>query len=403
MNDWGVGGEQWQHLVSTWEHAVESQMLSDVPVGVFLSGGTDSSAIVATLRRLGHSPKTFSVSFAEQDFDESRYSECVARQFGTEHQAIAVSPNDVLGQFEKMLDAYDQPSIDGINIYTIAQAVHHAGIKVAISGLGGDEGFAGYPSFRRIARLDQWFRRLPRGLAGIGAAALALTKPRGKLARLTGLLRNARSRLDVYCILRLLFSATVRSELLAEGIPCGRGLDVDLMRELSRQADAMDVVNAVSMLEMRLYMQNMLLRDTDQMAMAHGLEVRVPLLDHKLVEEVARIPGALKLPRAGQPNKWLLVRLAGESLPHGVVYRRKMGFVFPWETWLRRELRSHVEEVLMDRTAMERTGLRATAVASFWRRYLSGERGLRSSEVLALVQLARWATTNQLTAPYQSN
>jgi asparagine synthase (glutamine-hydrolysing) len=374
-------------------------MLSDVPVGVFLSGGTDSSAIIATLNRLGHVPKTFSIIFSERGFDESRHSGCIAGRYGTEHQAITVAPGQVLGQFDAMLAAYDQPSIDGINTYVISQAVRQAGIKVAISGLGGDEVFAGYPTFRRLPLLAKWLKIIPPGLARFAAQALCCRNSRGRAARLGGLMRSAKSRLDVYVALRGLFTSPARGDLLAAGALDGPGMEAELMAELSEKSAATDAINAVSLLELCLYMHNMLLRDTDQMSMAHGLEVRVPLLDHLLVEALAGIPGAAKLPSAGQPNKWLLVELAANSLPQQVVKRRKMGFVFPWDAWLRRELRGRVEQILTDRASVEQTGMRAPAVAALWQGYLRGDRAVRPSEILALVHLVSWADRNQMGPP----
>ncbi len=397
-----TSGADWEQLKATWQSAVGSQMLSDVPVGVFLSGGIDSSAIVATLARQGHSPKTFSVVFTEHGFDESQHSERIARQYGTEHHAITVTPDQVLSGLDRTIAAYDQPSIDGINTYVISRAVRQSGIKVAISGLGGDEVFAGYPTFRRLPKLEKWARFLPKRLAALTAAVVSRGLESGRGARLGAILRGDASRLNIYRILRQLFAATSRGRLLPDGLSGSPDIAPELIAELSCQAQSVDAVNAVSLLELSLYMQNMLLRDTDQMSMAHGLEARVPLLDHRLVAALAGIPGPLKLSSAAHSNKWLLLELAGVSLPPEVVRRPKMGFVFPWDAWLRRELRGRTENVLMDAASVQRAGMGRDAVAKLWRQYLEKEAGWRSSDVLALVHLVEWVAANQLGPPVPS-
>jgi asparagine synthase (glutamine-hydrolysing) len=152
-------------------------------------------------------------------------------------------------------------------------------------------------------------------------------------------------------------------------------------------------------LDLSLYLQNTLLRDADQMSMAHALEVRVPFLDHVLLEELARFHGSMKLSRRGQPNKWLLVALAGDKLPPSAVRRAKMGFVFPWERWLRRDLRDSVASTLDDPGAVADAGLMPTAVAAVWQQFLAGQGGFRYSDILALVHLVRWVREHRLKMP----
>jgi asparagine synthase (glutamine-hydrolysing) len=396
----GIDDDDFQRLKSVWEDGLAGQLLSDVPVGVFLSGGIDSSAIVATLARLGKRPQTFSVAFEEGDYDESKHARAVAERCGTEHHPLVVTPGEVLGQFDQALAAYDQPSVDGVNTYTISKAVRQADIKVALSGLGGDEGFAGYAGFRQLPRLEKWMRRSPHWTRQLlGAVAGPLVKPSGRTGKLFQILLQSRSRLELYGVLRQLFSPAMRARLAADQAAGKDALGIPNGGLLSEQAESIDAVNAVSLLELSLYMHNMLLRDTDQMSMSHALEVRVPLLDHLLIEELARLEGRQKLSTRKQPNKWLLVELAGDLLPREAAARRKMGFVFPWNRWLRGPLQSKVEEMLRDRTAVERAGLDPPTVASIWGRYLQGADGLRDSDVLALAHLVHWAQANSLSPP----
>jgi asparagine synthase (glutamine-hydrolysing) len=151
---------------------------------------------------------------------------------------------------------------------------------------------------------------------------------------------------------------------------------------------------------MASYMHNMLLRDTDQMSMAHALELRVPLLDHVFAGEVAKLQGQTKVSAKGEVNKWLLVELTGTKLPTDILRRRKMGFTFPWNHWLRQELKSSVSETLLDRVSVETAGLRHTAIAAIWQDYLNGFRGIRSSDVLALWHLVHWVRQHRLSASW---
>jgi asparagine synthase (glutamine-hydrolysing) len=281
--------------------AAALRMVSDVPVGVFLSGGIDSSSVVSALASQGHKLHTFSIVFGEREFDESEHSRLIARHFGTEHAELLLSPNKVLEGFDEALCAYDQPSIDGVNTYFIAQATRQAGVKVALSGLGGDELFAGYSYFRMLARLN---RPLPRLLARLAYQFLRRFAPETKRTKKLGaILGGNGSRLGNYTICRQVMSPERRFALLSQaGSRLGDALPDEVHTELEEAASELDVVNAQSLLELALYLANMLLRDTDQMSMAHALEVREPLLDHVLVETVACLPGSLKL-AAGRQNR----------------------------------------------------------------------------------------------------
>jgi asparagine synthase (glutamine-hydrolysing) len=146
-------------------------------------------------------------------------------------------------------------------------------------------------------------------------------------------------------------------------------------------------------------MPNMLLRDTDQMSMAHGLEVRVPLLDHLLVDRLATIPGAIKLPAEQRTNKWLLVEMVRDSLPAAVVDRKKMGFVFPWDRWLRNELHAFVDRHLLDRESVQAAGLVPGEVARVWRAFQAGRGGVRYADMLTLLNLVHWCQVNEVQLP----
>ena len=330
------------------EEAVRSQLVSDVPLGVFLSGGIDSSALVSILSRGGVTPSTFSIVFREAKFSEAEYSRAIAQHFGTDHHEITVSQNDVLGDVPGALRAMDLPSMDAVNTYFVSREARAAGVKVALSGLGGDEVFAGYSSFRTIPRMERFanaWKHLPGGARhSLGSAFDTLAPASDQNRKLTSLIRDNGRLLHPYFLTRMLFTPRQVDLLCPPADTVGRERAVASQRENLQAALSLDTVNRVSYLEMRCYMLNTLLRDADFMSMSQGLEVRVPLIDHQLAKAVLALPGAEKL--NGHTPKKLLVAALESSLPDQVVRRRKRGFTLPFEHWLRGELRREVEPVL---------------------------------------------------------
>lgn len=377
------------------------RMLADVPVSVFLSGGIDSSSLVALLSYQGFRPTAFSIGFDETQYDESGHAETIAKRFGVEHAAIVLRGRDVLGDVEAAVSAYDQPSVDGLNTYFISQAVRRQGIKVALSGLGGDELFAGYPYFRQMARLE---RPLVSAALRTGSAALGWFRPNdARVAKAREITTGPTDRLSRYSACRGVMLAARRRRV-------GGGTDGDglllppcMRQRLTVAVAGLDAVSAHSVLDLSVYMANVLLRDTDQMSMAHALETRVPLLDHRLVEEVVAMPGSLKTAAGATSRaKGLLVDALPEPLPTQVVRRKKMGFVLPWERWLRGELRPWVDELLGDGRYVAAAGLDPQGVATVWSEFQQHRQGIRSAEILGLTNLVHWVRQHQLDPPSSS-
>lgn len=381
--------------------ATKQQMLSDVPVGVFLSGGVDSTAVVAALAHQGERLRTFSVGFHEQQYDESPHARAIARHFGTEHAELILEPHSVLRDFEQALSAYDQPSIDGLNTYFISREVRQAGVTVALSGLGGDELFAGYPYFRQLQQLDRplirWGARL------VHQCLRRLARGQVRTTKLGNALAARRNRLAGWLACREVSLPQQRQELLGQSSSLGTNLLPSEVRQyLEAETANLDAVNAQSICEMSLYMADMLLRDTDQMSMAHALEVRVPLLDHRFVVAVATLPGSLKtMSGADSPVKQLLIDALPERLPPGLLNRPKRGFVLPWERWLRQELRSFVADSLLDNAAVVDAGLSPQGVSAVWERFLARRPGVRSSDILGLLSYVSWVRRHGLSASHQ--
>jgi asparagine synthase (glutamine-hydrolysing) len=378
--------------------AVALRMLADVPVGVFLSGGIDSSSVVDALVSQGYALRTFSIVFGERSYDESEHSRLVARRFDTDHAELFLRPAKVVDEFDEAVGAYDQPSVDGLNTYFISQATRHAGVKVALSGLGGDELFAGYRYFRMSAQLE---RPLPRLLAGMFHRVVRRLASRSiRTIKLGAVLAEGASRLSRYAVYRQVMAPELRRKLLAQTPDSPfQQFPEEVIAELEAAVAPLDAVNAHSLLELSLYMANMLLRDMDQMSMAHALEVREPLLDHVLVETAAGLPGTLKLaPGRQSRTKALLVDALPAPLPRRVVRRPKMGFVFPWERWLRAELRPRVAALLGQEDTVKAAGLCPGAVSALWNAFLASEPGVRSTDILALVHLLYWVRQHRLAA-----
>jgi len=330
------------------DESVRLQLVSDVPVGVFLSGGIDSSSLVGILRRNGVQPTTFSIVFEEAEYSEAEYSRAIAQQFRTDHHEIAVRGSDLFAAIDPALQAMDLPTIDGVNTYFVAEKTRAAGLKVALSGLGGDEMFAGYSSFRTVPRMERFVARrdrVPGAVRKPFASLFARLAPSNdQNLKLAALACHGGSRVHPYFLSRMLFTPQQQDQLLVGMETTSdaferseESLDENLSRSLN-----LDPVNRVSYLEARCYMLNTLLRDSDFMTMAHGLEVRVPLIDHHLAQRVLALPGSWKL-EAGTP-KPLLVRALRGQLPDKVVHRRKQGFTLPFEPWLRHDLRPVLEE-----------------------------------------------------------
>ncbi|MBZ5651471.1 MAG: asparagine synthase (glutamine-hydrolyzing) [Acidobacteriia bacterium] len=385
-------------LYATLDQAVRMQTVSDVPVGLFLSGGIDSSSLAGILSRAGIRPNTFSIIFREADYSEAEYSRAAARAFGTEHQEIMVSQGDALDAIPYALRAMDQPTIDGLNTYLISRQTRAAGIKVALSGLGGDELFAGYSSFRDVPRMERfdrfwghWPAILRRPLARMFCALAAETDQNRKLAAL-----GERERaIHPYFLVRALFTPGQRNSLLTSADEAALARANAPLQESLLHAGELDPINRVSYLEARCYMLNTLLRDCDVMSMAHGLELRVPLIDHQLADKLMVLPGAWKLD--GNVPKPLLVGALKGALPGEIVHRKKQGFTLPFEGWLRENLRSGVEGALQ-KIGQGPLGplLNQQSVMQVWDDFMNQRTSW--SRVWSLYVLERWCELNSVTA-----
>jgi asparagine synthase (glutamine-hydrolysing) len=372
--------------------SIEIRMRADVPFGAFLSGGIDSSTIVGLMSEISTQPvKTFAVTFHEKEFDESPYSKMIAQKFKTDHTEIKLSANDFMNLVPEALNAMDHPSGDGPNTYVVSKVTRQAGVKMALSGLGGDEVFAGYDVFKRMKEIEakQWLNLAPKFLRQLSGKFLVQFKPSVASEKIAESLKQ--SSLDfvhLYPIVRQLF----RDESVAELLNLSK-LPENSVSIASRFAEAsnLETLSKVSIAEISTYMQNVLLRDADQMSMAHALEVRVPFLDHRLVEYVLGVNDLIKYPHTA---KQLLTDSLGNLLPREIIDRPKMGFTFPWAFWMKNELKSFCETQLKVLESINEINF--GQVMNLWERFLKGDTSVTWSRIWPLVVLGHWIKKNNV-------
>lgn len=382
------------------EESVRMQLVSDVPVGVFLSGGIDSSALVSIVSRGGVTPSTFSIVFREADYSEAEHSRAIAGIFHTDHHEITVSQSDVLASIPGALRAMDLPTMDGINTYFVSRETRRAGVKVALSGLGGDEVFAGYSSFRSIPRwerIEQFWSHMPvLGRRVVAAAFTAMVPASDQNRKLALLMSDKGHVLHPYFVSRMLFTPEESKRLLRDVNGAARDNTDAAQQDRLKRTLALDPINRVSYLESRCYMLNTLLRDADVMSMSQGLEVRVPLIDHQLARTVMGIPGSAKV--GATPKKLLIEALAG-SLSDEIVHRPKRGFTLPFEHWMRQELRPEVEPLLRVKRISEGplgSLLDGKETERIWNDFLAGRTAW--TRPWALYVLQRWSELQNVCA-----
>lgn len=315
-----LAGDPVQRTREALLDSVQQHFVSDVPVGVFLSGGIDSTALLALACETGHRGiRSFSISVDDPAADEGGLARHTAHHFGSDHHEMRLDAEVACRLFREFLNHTDQPSIDGLNTFTVSSLAQQYGMKVVLSGLGGDELFGGYASFTKIPqmhRLHPLLSRLP-GLSSL------LQKGKSQHRRMADYLCSSGAVSAAFSALRGIFSQAEAAALTA----WVAGLSDPSAS--TDQTDSSDLRDQISALEINCYMRNQLLRDGDVMSMAHGLELRVPFVDRVLVEKVTSIPAAQRF----LPNKGLLTAAVPE-IPDWVVNQKKRGFLFPYPKWL---------------------------------------------------------------------
>lgn len=380
-----------KNVQTLFYEAVERRLVADVPFGAFLSGGIDSSAVVGAMSKVSSQQiKTFSVVFNESEFSEAHYARIVSEKFKTDHHEIKLSPENFLQQLPEALNAMDHPSGDGPNTYIVSKATKNAGITMALSGLGSDEIFCGYDVFKRSYKLEQqwWLNFVPRLLRVSGAGALTTFNKNITAQKLAQVISKPQVSFNyAYPLSRqVLLDKQVKQLLQRSDLPMNM---VYRYLRLLNFNDKNYRLSKYSIAEISTYMQNVLLRDTDQMSMASALEVRVPFLDYKLVEYVLGVPDKFKYPHT--PKK-LLTDSLKDLLPAEIINRKKMGFVLPWQLWMKHELKQFCEENLKQ---LENLGFNQNVINNMWQAFLKGNPQITWSRIWPLVALGNWCKNLQ--------
>jgi asparagine synthase (glutamine-hydrolysing) len=341
------------------EDGVRESMVSDVPVGAFLSGGLDSSVVVALMARLSPTPvQTFSVGFQERSYNELPFARMVAEQYGTQHTEVIVEPHieDVI---HEIVDHFDEPFADSSAVATYyVSEVARRNVKAVLSGDGGDEVFGGYTIYQ-ADRLAHLYRRLPGVVSekAIPRAVRLLPASDRKMSldlKARRFVDNARrDPVTAHASWRVIFTDDMKEQLYANGAHASH----DSLAPLRDYFDAYpgdDLLNRFLYVDTKVSLVDDMLTKVDRMSMANSLEVRVPLLDHRLVEWMAQVPSVYKV--RGMTLKYLFKQVARELLPKQVVERRKAGFHVPIPAWIKNELRPLIAEQLGQET-VERQGI----------------------------------------------
>jgi asparagine synthase (glutamine-hydrolysing) len=393
---------------------VRQQLVADVPVGVFLSGGVDSSAVAALASEAAPGAvHTFTIGFEEDEYDESRYAGPVAEAIGSRHRRLLLSEHAFEDQLPGALAAIDQPTFDGINTYFVSRAAREAGMTVALAGTGGDELFGGYRTFVEIPRMlragtfvrfgpaDEAVRRAVDGACSFGARLAGgmswnlfkVAPPQTRWGKVADVPGAAHDPLALYQVSYALFTRESQAALAgplvrAEQALQRYGLSAAVAAAWRAAIAGSDVRHAVSILELSSFLGERLLRDTDAASMAVALEVRVPLLDHVLTEVIGGIDPARRFSPARQ--KQLLRAAALARLDPALFDRPKRGFVLPIDTWARRRLWPQMDAVLRDDALAAQVGLSGEAVRTLWRSFSEGRPGLYWTRIWAIYVLLAW-------------
>ncbi len=378
--------------------SVESRLISDVPFGAFLSGGIDSSAIVGLMSQIQKQRvETFNIAFDEKEFNEAPYAQQVASLFKTNHHELRVKSADFISELPSAIAAYDHPSGDGINQYVVAKFARKSGVTMALSGLGSDELFAGYPIFKRSLQLETygWLWKTPLGLRKLASKTFQAIKPGPRTQKIGQLLELNNADLEsTYPLARQLSQTERLRSLLGSGFTTQHEIkSIFDQNRFSETAIKIPLLSQISIAELSSYVSNVLLRDTDQMSMAVALEVRDPFLDYKLIEYVLGVNDDLKTPLF--PKKLLVDSLKG-LLPETIVHRKKMGFTFPWSSWMRHELRDYCHRSIL--SFSQRNIVDGETLLAMWEQFLKDHSVSTAQEIWLCVVLEDWLARHQIAA-----
>jgi len=336
-----------EKLQDLLREVVKIRLIADVPLGAFLSGGIDSSSVVATMAQISNSPiKTFSIGFSDERYDETDYAAEVARHFGTDHTEVVLEPNDILTRLDELILYFDEPFADSslVPTYLVSRLAREK-VKVVLSGDGGDELFGGYPWWQKRPRYQVEMTKLPRGMKSfISSLAPALPKGiKGRHFLMKLQLPYERYLLETKAVFDSEDRFTIYSKNMLESLSTVDPYEYNL--PYLGKDDGQEWSNRIMEYDLKTYIPNDIMTKVDRMSMICSLEAREPLLDHKLVEFVAQIPVDFKI--RGNISKYILKRTMDGVLPRRILQKPKHGFSVPLERWMRGELRDRVLDTVL--------------------------------------------------------
>ena len=381
--------EYLEELNALLDEAVRLRLVADVPLGAFLSGGVDSSAVVGLMSRAMSQPvKTFSIGFNEDTYNELKYARVAAKHFGTEHHEFIVTP-DICDIVDELVWHFDEPFADSsaIPTYMVSKLAREF-VTVALSGDGGDELFAGYTRYV-LDRKRSGLARLPRVVREGVMQPLSASLPHGAWGR--NYLRNV----SLAPLARYIDSISIFTELNKQALYAsdlkarlnGRSAGAEMFHELASHVKTDDAIDPLLYLDSKTYLPGDILTKVDRMSMAVSLEARVPLLDHKLIEFVTRIPASLKL--KGLETKYIFKKALSGLVPEEILHRPKQGFGVPVAEWINLQLRERIHETLTERRTRERGLFDARYVSLLLEEHERGRRD-HSTPLWTLLMLELW-------------
>jgi len=379
--------EALDELEKRLETAIGQQMIADVPLGAFLSGGVDSSAVVALMQKLSSRPvKTFTIGFHEKDYNEAKHAEAVARHLGTEHTELYVTAEQARAVIPKLPQIYDEPFADASQIPThLVSELAREHVTVSLSGDGGDEMFGGYNRYLLTAALWDKISGIPKPLRGAAARAMTVLPPSAwtKIGHAAGGLLPKLAQVDRLGDKVHKGAPLLRSDSVADlysgmlslwrdpaSVVIGATEPASHATGKAPPLEGLSGIERMMALDMLGYLPDDILVKVDRAAMAVSLETRVPYLDHHVVEFAWRLPFGLKI-RDGQ-SKWILRQLLYRHVPRKLIERPKMGFGIPLGAWLRGPLRDWAEELLDERRLISEGYFRPEPIRRMWQSHLKG-------------------------------
>jgi asparagine synthase (glutamine-hydrolysing) len=378
-----------EQLREQLDEAVRARLVADVPLGAFLSGGIDSTAVVGLMARNMSQPiKTFSIGFHEDDFSELKYAQIAAKKFNTDHHEFIVTP-EICQIVDELVWHFDEPFADSSAIPTyMVSKLAREHVTVVLSGDGGDELFAGYDRYI-TDRKRSGFARIPRSLRLGMMQPLSRRLPHGAWGR--NFIHNiALDPLDRYIDSVSVFTSLNKTSLCTDGFRAQvreQSCAVDCLRDSAVQAKTGELLDQILYIDSKMYLPGDILTKVDRMSMAVSLEVRSPLLDHKLIEFVTRIPASMKL--RGLESKHVLKRAVKEIVPAEILNRAKQGFSLPVGAWINNQLRERMRDTLTDLRARQRGYVKPEYVNKLLDEHERGRRD-HSTALWALLMLELW-------------